>query len=210
MIPQLKRFDMHDYTSLDGKSAFIYVNIGEEPKPWLMYIESSHPSFQPPPPVFITEEEMLESVDEVKRYRLYSRYHTYSMEVAPDDLIWFTIEVIHHPFYFYYLEPTDEDISPWERIKRVTILEDKITDICNLDIHACDILDSPDFVSSERFDLLFGKKVSFREYLGDRGVCYMPGTANLFEKLDNDPELLRFLDMVICRGWRVLSKDGGK
>lgn len=211
MFPQLTRREMNTCTAPDDRTVFVYTKNSEEPRPWFLHVDSSDPSVYPENGnVFVSRNVMDESIDLLTRFLRYrhDEFYAYRLLLSENQGIQFNTEKVRYPFYFYYMEPVETGtislIPPWERVKRLTILEDQIVDISFVNISAKEIVDSPLLMLDERFKLLFDQEVHIGVY---QGVCYVPASISMSEKLENDAELLHFLDRVIYSGWSELKDD---
>ena len=136
MLPVLKRVDANICISPDSQMVFGYTKDGKEPAPWLLTVKSADPSVYPDN-VFVTEKVMEESIRLLTDTLGYQHERKHIYDFTPDPakphFIRGMVGVLDYSFYLYYVEPNEpgtiSPVLPWERVKRVRILNGSIMNV---------------------------------------------------------------------------------
>lgn len=213
MVPVLKRVEANICISPDSQTVFGYTKDGKEPTPWFLTVKSSDPSVYPDNGnVFVTEKVMNESIQMLTDTLRYQHELRHIYDFMPDPskpyIIRGMIGVLDYSFYLYYVDPTEPGeislVPPWERVKRVRILGGSIMNVSGVNVHTFEMLSLPLLMLDERFKILFNKKnPEMNEY--SQGIWYVPKNKDISERLENEPELLHFLDIVACSNWSLMN-----
>lgn len=215
MIPMLKRVDANLCISPDGQTVFGYTKDGKEPAPWFLTVKSRDPSIDPDKGnVFVTEEEMAESIRMLTDIHRYQHERKYIYDFIPDPtkphIIRCMTGVFDYSFYLYYLEPVETGtvplVPPWERVMRARIRNDYIMDVSHVNIDTSEMVSLPVLMMDERFKILFIKeKLEMNRHV--QGICYVSKNKVISARLENEPDLLHFLDIMACSNWSLMNGE---